>query len=366
MAEPIVSILCPTYNRGQAIVSTLESVQAQTERSWELVVVSDASSDDTDAVVAELARQDRRIQLHRTRRYGFPSGPCNEGAAVARGATHAYLAHDDHWEPDHLAVLLRALDGGASVAYGRAARERTDGSPLGLTERLSQHWHPTLQLLNVMFEPVRALWVAEAVAAVGGWRESPEGLEDWDLWLRLCDAGHRFAPVSAVTARITEDPATRKHSLDCPHDVTLARFHDVGSARRAWRALTDRRRTAAFLAAYRADTRDLYLDLLARGELVSPADWCPDGAGLEAGIDSVVDAEERVWESLRVRRTGGTWSLGSPVATQTAEHAARIAEAMRELMPRLTELLTEVVTDAAGTAAVVVEPVSAPRAEVGA
>ncbi|WP_298455227.1 glycosyltransferase family A protein [uncultured Cellulomonas sp.] len=343
MPQPLVSILCPTYNRGPAIRSTIASVLAQTERSWELVVMSDASSDGTDAVVADMARSDQRIRLHRTRRYGFPSGPCNEGAAVARGSVHTYLAHDDHWEPDHLAVLLRALDSGAALAYTRALRERPDGTALGVTEELGQLWHPLLQLLNVVFEPVRAAWDPAAVAAVGGWRESPDGLEDWDLWLRLADAGHRFAPVSAVTARITEDAATRKHSLPCPYDVPLARFGDAGAARRAWRALTDRRRTAGFLDAYRQDTRDLYTRLLDAGELATPSDWAVDAARIGRLIDAVVAAEGRVWESLRVGQTPDGWSLGSVVATQTQRHAVRIAVATGEHMPRLTALMADAV-----------------------
>lgn len=340
MGNPLISVLCPTYNRGVAIESTIASVLSQTEQSWELIVVSDGCTDDTEAVVNEVARTDPRVSLHRcATRYGHPSGPCNEGAARAQGRWHTYLAHDDHWQPDHLSKLARAMDSGTPLAYSRATRELADGTTLGTSEALSQLWHPTLQLFGVLFEPLRAMWVPKVVADVGGWRETAAGLEDWDLWLRLVDAGHRFQPVDAITARITEDPSTRKHSLPCPHDVPLARFDDLRAARRAWITLTDQRRVAGFLDSYRADIRGLFQSLQASGELMAPTGWNVTGRLTDELVDQVVDAEDRVWESLRLRADGDTWVLGSVVATQTAEHAARIAEGTRHHLPRLTELM---------------------------
>src|SRR5690625_1991832 len=231
--SPRVTIICPTFNRGAALVSTVRSVQAQSITDWELIVVSDGSTDDTDEVVSSMGRSDARIRLLRVPRHGHPSGPCNAGAALASAPIHAYLAHDDHWETNHLEGLLAGLGRENALAYGRAGREDGTGQVLGTTEWFSQLWHPDVQAVNVLCEPGRALWWADAVAEVGGWRESDEGLEDWDLWVRLAQAGHRFTPVAEVTARIYEDPSTRKHQLSCPHDVPLATFPSAREARAA-------------------------------------------------------------------------------------------------------------------------------------
>lgn len=339
--SPLVTVICPTFNRGPALASTLRSVQAQTVTDWELLVVSDGSTDGTDDVVRDLGRSDPRIRLHRTRRYGHPSGPCNEGAALAAAPVHAYLAHDDHWRSDHLEVLLGALDRDSALAYGRAVREDGAGQVLGTTEWFSQLWHPEVQTVNVLFEPVRALWWADAVEAVGGWRETEEGLEDWDLWVRLAEAGHRFTPVADVTARIYESPSTRKHQLACPHDVPLATFPGAREARAAVRTLTDRRLTRRFLDAYREDTVEWYLGLLETGGFAVPDGWEVRPEELERAIGHVVAQEVRVWESLRVTRTPLGWRVGSVVATQTAAHGERIARLVAHRMPRLSACLEE-------------------------
>ncbi|MEE6281384.1 glycosyltransferase family 2 protein [Georgenia sunbinii] len=339
--SPRVSVICPAFNRGAALVSTLRSVQAQSIPDWELIVVSDGSTDETDDVVRDMSRSDPRIRLHRAPRHGHPSGPCNIGAELASAPVHAYLAHDDHWESHHLEVLLSALGRDTALVYGRAVREDGTGRSLGTTEWFSQLWHPDIQAVNVLFEPVRALWWADAVAEVGGWRESAEGLEDWDLWLRLARAGHRFTPVGDVTARIYESPSTRKHQLACPHDVPLAVFPDPREARAAVRTLTDRRLTQRFLDAYREDTIAWHLSLLAAQQFAIPDGWDVRPGDLEEAIADVVAQEVRVWESLRVTQTADGWRVGSVVATQTAEHAAHIAQLVAAHMPRLSACVAE-------------------------
>jgi DNA-binding NarL/FixJ family response regulator len=83
------TVICPTYNRGPAIVDTLDSVRRQSLRDWELLVVSDASDDGTDDIVEAVAAVDSRVRLLRTRRFGSQAGPTNialqHAAVVATG-----------------------------------------------------------------------------------------------------------------------------------------------------------------------------------------------------------------------------------------------------------------------------------------
>ena len=78
MSSPAVSIIVPCYNSGRFIRATLEAVRAQTFTDWECIVIDDASSDDSAAIVAAMAEEDPRIVPLRL--------PENLGAAGARNA----------------------------------------------------------------------------------------------------------------------------------------------------------------------------------------------------------------------------------------------------------------------------------------
>ena len=67
IATPTVSVLMPTYKQGVFLARALESLRAQTLQDWELIILNDGSSDDTEAVVAPYL-EDNRIQYHRWER----------------------------------------------------------------------------------------------------------------------------------------------------------------------------------------------------------------------------------------------------------------------------------------------------------
>lgn len=342
---PRVTVVCPTYNRGPAIEATIRSVCAQTMLDWELIVASDGSDDDTDEVVAALAEREPRLRLLRTPRFGYPSGPCNLAQHQARSEYLAYIPHDDQWEPHHLEVLTAALDQGAALAYTRARKVDRAGRVLETTPPLTQYWHPDVQLMSAVFEPARAAYRADLVAQVGSWRESPVGLEDWDLWLRMVDAGARFAPLDEVTVRILFDRRTRQHTMAYPHGIEVARFPDGRSARAAYRALTDLRLAERYRAAYRNDMRRWYGQLWDSGELAMPAAWRGDRQRLWAAIDQSADADDDLRGLLRIDRDGDDHVLVNTVATQTAEHADRIAGRYRDVMPESRGVIDEVLSD---------------------
>lgn len=342
------SIICPTYNRGPAITRTVRSVMAQSRSDWELIVVSDASTDDTDDVVRALAREDDRVRLLRTPRHGHPSGPCNAGVADAQGELIATIGHDDELLADHLATLSVAMTPGVDVVYTQGRTMDADRRPLGDTDPLQQYWHPELQLTGALFEPARAGVRRAAFAAAGGWRETAVGLEDWDLWLRLSDDGARFAPVADVSVAMLRDPGTRQHTLDCEHRIELARFDSPPAARAAYRALTDRRRLDGFLETYRDDARRHYSALWASGEMRCPAAWADDEERMLAALEASLHAESELWQTTRPASHGDVHVLENVIATQTAAHAARVGAAFARTMPGFMAAFAAVVSELGG------------------
>ena len=102
MNEKLVSVITPTYNCAKFLPRTIESVQSQTYRNWEMIIVDDCSQDDTKEIVEEYMKDDIRIKYYTLE--------INSGAAVARttamrlanGSYMAFLDSDDIWLPDKL------------------------------------------------------------------------------------------------------------------------------------------------------------------------------------------------------------------------------------------------------------------------
>ena len=116
MPEPLVTVIIPTYNWSSVLRYSIGTVLWQTFRDFELLVIGDACTDDSEAVVRSFS--DPRVQWHNLpQNSGNQSGPNNRGLELARGRYIAYLGHDDIWHPRHLELLLPAMQNGADIAY---------------------------------------------------------------------------------------------------------------------------------------------------------------------------------------------------------------------------------------------------------
>lgn len=105
---PLVSVVVPCFNRAHLIASALHSVQEQTLRDWELIVVDDTSTDDLPAVLAGFAGDDRISSIRQPENRGV-SAARNRGVANARGRFIAFLDSDDAWFPQKLERQVSAI-----------------------------------------------------------------------------------------------------------------------------------------------------------------------------------------------------------------------------------------------------------------
>jgi succinoglycan biosynthesis protein ExoO/succinoglycan biosynthesis protein ExoU len=110
MSSPQVSVIVPAYNAAAYVGEAIRSVLAQTAPDFEVIVVDDASTDETAAIVSGFADIDGRVRLLRMARNGGPSASRNAGMAEARGEWIALLDADDRFHHTRLATLL-ALGG---------------------------------------------------------------------------------------------------------------------------------------------------------------------------------------------------------------------------------------------------------------
>jgi glycosyltransferase involved in cell wall biosynthesis len=261
---PIVSVITATYNRGNVLRYAIESVLAQSFGDWELIVVGDACTDDTGAVMA--AFSDPRIKFtNLERNFGEQSGPNNAGFAMSRGRYIAYLNHDDLWFPDHLETLVDAIE-----------QEEAD-----LVFSLSEDKRPGYAgLLGVgpggVYTPEvdapASSWLVrrELLAELGGWRAAAEcySYPSRDLLIRAMRAGKRLVSVPVLTVVAFRSGYRREVYARREEHENAAAWKDLSAEPAAFR---QRELTAiAVQAASRAARRGGQMTAIAKAALRPP------------------------------------------------------------------------------------------------
>ncbi|MDR2043959.1 MAG: glycosyltransferase [Clostridium sp.] len=122
--QPLISIIVPVYHTVAYLPSCVGSIQAQTYRNLEILLVDDGSTDGSGQLCEELAQKDARIRvLHQEN--GGASAARNRGIAAAKGAYLGFVDSDDEISPDMYELLYRALTAYRAKA-AQAGREERD------------------------------------------------------------------------------------------------------------------------------------------------------------------------------------------------------------------------------------------------
>ena len=106
----LVSVIMPTYNCGQFIGKSIDSVIAQTVTDWEIQIVDDCSTDDTDAVLKPYLEKYANIHYYRLPQNGGPAVARTEAIKRATGKYIAFLDSDDLWSPDKLEKQIAFME----------------------------------------------------------------------------------------------------------------------------------------------------------------------------------------------------------------------------------------------------------------
>ena len=116
--QPLVSVIMPVYNGGRFIEAAIRSVMAQTMEDWELLVLDDGSTDDSQAIAQSLAQEDDRIHFLPNAQNMGVSKTRNRGLTFSRGRYAALLDCDDLWLPQKLEQQLALMERtGAEICY---------------------------------------------------------------------------------------------------------------------------------------------------------------------------------------------------------------------------------------------------------
>ena len=129
----LVSIIMPSYNTADFIKETIESVLAQTYTNWELLIVDDCSTDNTDEVVAQYLG-DVRIRYIKNEKNGGAAVSRNRALREATGRWIAFLDSDDLWNPNKLEKQIAFMkENGYAFSYTNYSEIDAAGKPNGVT-----------------------------------------------------------------------------------------------------------------------------------------------------------------------------------------------------------------------------------------
>lgn len=106
MRDGLVSIITPTFNSANFIEETIKSVLSQTYSNWEMIIVDDCSGDNTEEVVSQYSRKDRRIKYIRLEKNSGAAIARNKAMGEAEGEYMAFLDSDDIWTAGKLSEQL--------------------------------------------------------------------------------------------------------------------------------------------------------------------------------------------------------------------------------------------------------------------
>ncbi len=183
--KPLVSVIIPTHNRATIVPQAINSVLQQSFTDYELIVVDDASTDDTaDRLQAGYGE---KIKYIKKLSNAGPSAARNTGIQVARGIYIAFLDDDDEWLPEKLQLQLPIMKQNPDVGVVYCGCFLVDeGGAIAGQIKPEKRGYIFNDLLHKNYLITSAALIRkEILEKVGGFDESLAACEDWDLWIRI-------------------------------------------------------------------------------------------------------------------------------------------------------------------------------------
>jgi glycosyltransferase involved in cell wall biosynthesis len=200
--HPLISVVIPTYNRGKLLVDrAISSVLKQTYQDFEIVIVGDHCTDDTEERLRRI--EDKRIKFYNLPERGrYPPdphkrwlvagvAPANKCLELAKGEWIASLDDDDEFSPDHLEVLLGyALEHSLEMVYGVVLMEKEPGKWVNVGS-YPVRWGNISRMATLYSSKIKFFKYD-----MNAWRIKDPA--DWNLWRRMVSSGVRIGFVDHV------------------------------------------------------------------------------------------------------------------------------------------------------------------------
>jgi len=198
----MVSVIVPCYNLAQYLPDALDSVLAQPYKDFEVIVMDDASPDNTKEVAKEYKKKDSRVRYIRNPENAYLATTLNHGIQYSRGKYIVPLDADNMLGPDALTPLVKALESTRTIDIAWGAMQlyegKVSGWPPDAMDPQQQLSHHNQCPSTSMFR--KAMW-----QALGGYRKRCRTAEDADFWCRAASLGFQGRKVTKDVTLIYRD-----------------------------------------------------------------------------------------------------------------------------------------------------------------
>ncbi len=262
-SKPLVSVIIPSYNCAHLLPETIASVQAQTYPHWELLIINDGSTDETDRLIPQYLEQhaDDRIQFI-SKANGGVSNARNFGANLAQGEIIAFLDADDRWLPINLESHIEQFEHqpAIGISFGRVEFMNAIAKSTGKTTRCELYQIPTHHFLytNPTVTTSNLIVRRHIFKSLNGFDERINHSEDMDFLFRA-SFQTRIEGIDRILVQYRIQTTGLSSTLE---KMEQGWYHLIDKARLSHPELVDRHYPAAAAAQFQYLARQtLRLDL---------------------------------------------------------------------------------------------------------
>lgn len=189
-----VSVVIPTHNRAHLLERAINSVLNQTYEVFEIIVVSDGSQDNTDAVMAIIQEKDKKVKYYSYSPARGANHARNVGIDNARGEIVGFLDDDDEWVSDKIEKQINIIksDENIGMVCGGLKFVYVDQN-----NRMSQYipnppedCSKLILIQNIVGGTPSVIVNKGVLVAAGMFDENLKALQDYDLWIRIAKLTH--------------------------------------------------------------------------------------------------------------------------------------------------------------------------------
>jgi glycosyltransferase involved in cell wall biosynthesis len=229
-----VSVIIPTYNSARFLGRAVKSVLNQSMQDFEIIIVDDASDDETQKVVDLLREYDDRISYKRLEtNSGGAARPKNVGIGLAQGSFIGVLDADDEWMPEKLETQLRCFkDSNVDVVGCNTLIVKRGAEKKNRVKVCDNVLHRILES-DYMGSGSTMMYRKEVLDAIGGFDETLKTGQDWDMRIRLAQ-NHRFHFVPGAPLIYYH-----LHDKNVSHKRMEEKSHDLNAIEQKHRGLYD-------------------------------------------------------------------------------------------------------------------------------
>jgi glycosyltransferase involved in cell wall biosynthesis len=236
---PAVSVIIPTYNRAKLLGRAIQSILAQTYQDFELIIVDDGSTDDTESLVKSFNSEKIRYIRHKKNRGA--SAARNTGIRSAKGEYIALQDSDDEWMPEKLEKQMRAFAtappevGVVYTGFYIIANNKKKYMPSASITPKDGNIFSSIIKGEYLVSPQTIVVKRECFERAGMFDEHFPAMEDWEMSLRLSRHYHfKYINEPLVLYSLQPDSISRnKSALTKSYKMILERyFEDIRQDKR--------------------------------------------------------------------------------------------------------------------------------------